>query len=149
ISNTEVYVLDQDLRPVPEGIAGELYIAGIGLARGYHARPGLTAERFLPCPFGRAGSRMYRTGDIVRWRSDGALEFLGRADHQVKVRGYRIELGEIEEALSSLSEVKAAVVIAWEDNAKDKRLVAYVTMSDGTAWDSDALRAALALRIPA
>ncbi|MFG2822964.1 amino acid adenylation domain-containing protein [Kitasatospora sp. NPDC048365] len=148
IRNTRLHVLDDALAFVPAGVTGELYATGAGIARGYLGRPGQTAERFLPCPYGPPGSRMYRTGDLVRRRPDGRLDFLGRADGQVKVRGYRIELGEIEAVLAAVDEVADVVVTAHGTRPQDRKLVAYVTAADGRDLDPIALRAHLARILP-
>ncbi|HEY7768578.1 amino acid adenylation domain-containing protein, partial [Longimicrobium sp.] len=146
VANTQAYVLDAHLQPVPVGVTGELYLAGDGLSRGYASHPAMTAERFVPCPFGVPGARMYRVMDRVRRRADGEIEYLGRIDFQVKVRGYRIELGEIEARLAEHSGVRAPVVLVREDAPGDRRLVAYYLGDEAVAVD--ALRAHLAERLP-
>jgi len=149
IANTQMYVLDQHLNAVPVGVKGDLYIGGVGLGRGYQNRPELTAEKFIPDTLGtEAGQRLYKTGDLARYRVDGSLEFLGRSDFQVKVRGFRIELGEIEGALLSHEEIKEAVVVARAGIDGDQRLVAYVVASGENASGIDELRSYLQERLP-
>jgi amino acid adenylation domain-containing protein/non-ribosomal peptide synthase protein (TIGR01720 family) len=150
LTGTRGYVLDPELRPVPAGVPGELYVGGSGVARGYLARPGMTAERFVPDPFGTGGGRLYRTGDLVRWMPDGCLEFVGRADHQVKVRGFRIELGEIEAVLSGHPAVRDVVVTTQDqEDTSSRRLVAYVLPARGAEpVPVSELRDHLAARLP-
>jgi len=147
VANTRLYVLDAAMQPTPVGVPGELYAGGANLARGYLGRPALTAQKFVPDPFGAAGSRLYRTGDRVRWRMDGALEYLGRTDFQVKIRGFRVEPGEIEAALTEHpSVVQAAVVVRGEGAAR--RLAAYVVPTAGATPTAAELRPYLAQRLP-
>ena len=156
ITNTEIYILDQYLQPVPIGIPGELHIGGDGLARGYLNRPELTAEKFIPNPFKKSkvksqklkSDRLYKTGDLARYLPDGNIEFIGRIDNQVKIRGFRIELGEIESALNQYPDVRETVVIAREDVPGDKRLVAYVVSLQQPAPTTDKLRRFLKDKFP-
>ncbi|MDB4951688.1 MAG: non-ribosomal peptide synthetase [Gemmatimonadetes bacterium] len=147
-ANAQAYVLDGALRPVPVGVPGELCLAGDGVARGYLNRPALTAERFVPNPFGAAGSRMYRGGDLARALPDGTLEYLGRLDHQVKVRGFRIETGEVEAALATHPALNDALVVAREMGDGDRRLVAYVVAKEGASVDTAELRAHVKATLP-
>jgi len=146
ISNTEVYIVDAEMQPLPAGVIGDLYVGGTGLGRGYHNRPDLTAERFIPHPFSdEPGARLYRTGDLARYLPDHNIEFLGRADRQVKVRGYRVELTEIEAVLSNHAGVRQAVVTLNRDQAGQERIVAYLVSAPTS---QDQLKAALKQKLP-
>ncbi len=149
VRNATEYVLDEQLRPLPTGVTGELYVAGIQLARGYHNRPALTAERFVANPFDGGGTRLYRTGDLVRWRADGAMDYLGRNDFQVKIRGFRIELGEIDAVLAGHESVNFAVTIGYEPPSGATVLAAYVHPADGAVVDTGELIALAESRLPA
>jgi acyl carrier protein len=141
IANTQIYLLDRNFEPVPVGVAGELHIAGVGLARGYHGQPGLTAEKFVANPFSReSGARLYKTGDLARYLPDGSIEFLGRIDHQVKLRGFRIELGEIEAVLKQHAGVREVVVVDRELKKRERQLVAYVVGQTETPPTASELR---------
>src|SRR6185437_5787616 len=146
VANTKIYLLDDQLRPVPEGVAGEIHIGGVQVGRGYLNRAELTAQRFIRDPFGDVESRLYKTGDLGRWLPDGSVEYLGRNDFQVKVRGVRIELGEIEARLSMLAGVSSVVVMAREDAPGDRRLVAYYAGAE--APEAEALRAHAVAGLP-
>lgn len=149
VANMRCYILDGRLRPVPIGVTGELWLAGIGLARGYLDNPGRTAERFVADPFVRDSAEpMYRTGDLARYRADGSIEFLGRVDHQVKVRGFRIELGEVESVLARHPDIRECAVVAPEDGRADKALVAYVAPNDGARISHREVRDFLSGRLP-
>jgi len=148
IPGTTMYVLTDRLEPVAVGVPGEVYVGGAGVARGYLGRPDLTADRFVPDPYGPPGSRLYRTGDLARWLPEGSLEFLGRLDNQVKIRGYRVELGEIQAALCRHPDVRDAVVVARPAPAGGSRLVAYPVLAEGRSLDAADLHAHLAAALP-
>jgi L-arginine---[L-arginyl-carrier protein] ligase len=149
VAGNQLYVLDAALAPVPPGAGGELYVAGVGVGRGYLASPGQTAERFVACPSGRPGERMHRTGDLVRRRDDGALEFAGRIDEQVKVRGHRVELAEVDAALARQPGVARAAAALRTTDRTGGRLIGYVTAVRGTRLDPAAIRAGVAEQLPA
>jgi len=149
IANTQVYLLDRYLNPVPVGVVGELYTGGEGLARGYWGRADLTAERFVPNPFGQTeGERLYRTGDLARYLPNGSIEFIGRVDNQVKIRGLRIELGEIEFVIKQHEAVREAVVVVRQDGEGEKRLVGYMVMRSESTGKSDGIREFLKTKLP-
>ncbi|MDE3066695.1 MAG: amino acid adenylation domain-containing protein [Verrucomicrobiota bacterium] len=149
IANTQVFILDKNLQPVPIGVPGELHVGGAGLARGYHHHPKLTAEKFMPGPFrATPGARLYKTGDLARWRPDGRIEFLGRLDNQVKIRGQRVELGEIETALGRHPDVREAVVVAGENAKGENCLAAYVVPKGGAGLQAGVLRKFLKQKLP-
>jgi amino acid adenylation domain-containing protein len=148
LADLQVHILDERMQPAPVGLGGQMYVAGSGLARGYLNRPGLTAERFIPNPFSASGGRLYQTGDKARYREDGTIEYLGRVDQQVKIRGFRVELGEIEAALRAHAAVAQCVVIVREDNAEEKRIVAYVTPQPHQTLSVGELRECLKQQLP-
>ena len=145
--NVKIYILDSCLNPVPIGVPGELHIGGLCLARGYHNRPELTEQKFIPDPF-NPGMRMYKSGDLARFLPNGNIDFLGRIDHQVKIRGFRIELGEIETVLNQHSHIKQAIVIPQEYQAGDKRLIAYIVPTNPQLPTSQQLKDFLSDRLP-
>jgi acyl carrier protein len=149
IANTQIHILDRHMNPVPIGIAGELHIGGVGLARGYLNNPVLTEEKFVPSPFGeKAGARLYKTGDLARYWADGTIEYLGRMDTQIKLRGFRVELGEIEAVLRQHSGVQQTVVVVREDTRGDPRLVAYLVGSGPVVFEPSELRDLLKQTLP-
>ncbi|NMG68196.1 AMP-binding protein, partial [Azoarcus indigens] len=147
VGERKAYVLDTELNLTPAGVAGELYLGGVGLARGYLNRPGLSAERFIADPYDESGGRLYRTGDLVRWNAEGELEYLGRIDHQVKIRGFRIELGEVEAQLLAQPQIREAVVVA-DEGPGGARLVGYVSAQAGAEIDTAELRTKLGEQLP-
>lgn len=149
IPDLNIYVLDGQLKPVPPGVVGEMYVSGEGLAQGYLNRASLTAERFIANPYGIPGSRMYRTGDLARWTKNGELDYIGRIDHQVKIRGFRIELGEIEQVLLKHPQIAQAAVIAREDRKEDVRLAAYYVPEQGTDVTEQMLKEFVSRSLPA
>ena len=150
VANTQIHILDEQLRPRPVGVDGELHIGGVQVGRGYWQREALTAEKFIPDPFSdEPGARLYKSGDLARWREDGAIEYRGRIDHQVKLRGMRIELGEIEAALEGMEGLNQAAVLVREVAADDQRLVAHYVSASGAPLADDSLRETLAQSLPA